>query len=401
LRQDGGRRYLRHDRHGSIFLSSIIFYRRRPVQIWADGGALCLRLAGAERVLRLEGTARRIWELLEYPAKTDEISDRLAAEFSGVTDDIAADVAEFVGSLFGKGAVEECAAPSVSERQRSRYLYLLKRALLNLIYPEHELRIRHLREAFRDSGKAGTDKLEETRFLRDIRYRQPDAFRALLDAKVDFASGLVARIPLCFPHTLIGLSGLDNLERCAERVFAEAIPGDFMEAGVCQGGAAIFLRALQVAFGQAKRRLWVADSFKGLPASQAEADLDSGRDFTERSAPLMAFSLEGVRDHFIRYDLLNEGVSFLPGWFAETFPDAPIGPLAILRIDADLYVSTREALENLHDRVSPGGFIIVDDYGAHSPCRQAVDEFRAERDIREPLLYADRSIVYWRKADSR
>ncbi len=216
---------------------------------------------------------------------------------------------------------------------------------------------------------------------------------------MDFASGPAARVPLCFPHTLIGLAGLDNLERSAERVFADGIPGDFLEAGVCQGGAAIFLRALQVAFGQAERRLWAADSFRGLPEARAEADVACGRDFSEPSAPLMSFSLEGVRDHFLRYGLLDEGVVFLPGWFAESLPRAAVGALALLRIDADIYASTREALVHLYDRVSPGGIVIVDDYGGHAPCRRAVDEFRAEREIREPLSFADRAIVYWRKAD--
>ncbi len=378
-------------------MKSASFYRRRPLQYWTAGGELCLRPAGAERTVHLGGTARRIWELLEYPEAIEEIAVRLAAEFSGRIEEILADAQGFVDTLLEKGAVENCAAPSASERQRARYLHLLKRSLLNLTYPEHELRIRHLRAALREPDKAGSDRLEETRFLRDIRYRQPEAFQDLLDAKVDFASGPAAGVPLCFPHTLIGLSGLDNLERCAERVFAEGIPGDFMEAGVCQGGAAIFLRALQVAHGQGKRRLWVADSFRGLPPLRDEADVACGRDFSEPAAPLMAFSLEGVRDHFLRYGLLDGGVSFLPGWFAETLPGAPVGPLAILRIDADIYASTREALEHLYDRVSPAGFVIIDDYGAHPPCRRAVDEFRAEREIRDPVRFADRSIVYWRK----
>lgn len=373
------------------------FFRRLPLPFWTESGEICLRPPGSKRVIRLEGTARRIWELLEYPAATEEISSRLAVEFSCRADDIAADVAEFVASLAGRAVVEECGAPSASERQRSRYLHLLKRSLLNLTYPEHELRIRHLRASVRGAGGTDTVRLEETRFLRDIRFREPDAFRALLEAKVDFASGPLARVPLCFPHTLIGLSGLDNVERCAERVFAEAIPGDFVEAGVCLGGAAIFMRALQVAFGEGERRLWAADSFSGPPAPAAEADVACGRDFSEPSAPLMSFRLDGVREHFLRYGLLDEGVSFLPGWFAETLPGAPIGPLALLRIDADIYASTREALLHLYDRVAPGGFVIIDDYGAHPPCRRAVDEFRTERKIREPLLFADRSIVFWRR----
>jgi len=76
------------------------------------------------------------------------------------------------------------------------------------------------------------------------------------------------------------LPALDNLERCAEQVFLEEIPGDFLEAGVCQGGAAIFLRALQVAFGQESRCVWAADPFQGLPPPQSLPDLAAGLDLS-------------------------------------------------------------------------------------------------------------------------
>jgi len=376
-----------------------MFFRCLPVQTWVEGGSLVLRPPGAARVLRLAGTARRVWELLEYPADLDEIAARLYAEFSGSRDEIRADVETCVSFLRQRGAVGTCPAPSAAARQRSRYLHLLKRALVNLIYPEHELRINHLRERGAVPDGSEAERLEETRFLRDIRYRQPERYEARVDGKQDFISGFAGGGSFCFAHTFLGLSGLDNLERCAERVFAAGIPGDFLEAGVCQGGAAIFLRALQIAFGEERRRVWAADSFQGLPQSQAGPDLAAGVDFSEPKWPQVAFHLQGVRDNFLRYELLDEGVVFLPGWFAETLPRAPTGPLALLRIDADLYSSTREVLENLYDRVSPGGFVVVDDYLPFPFCRQAVDEFRSARDIREPLQYADRGVAYWRKGD--
>jgi hypothetical protein len=91
-------------------------------------------------------------------------------------------------------------------------------------------------------------------------------------------------------------------------------------------------------------------------------------------------------------------VRFLAGWLGETLPVAPIGPLAILRIDVDLFSSTTTALEALYDRVSSGGFVIVDDYGAVACCRDAVDAFRARRGVTEPLQWIDSEAVFWRKA---
>ena len=89
---------------------------------------------------------------------------------------------------------------------------------------------------------------------------------------------------------------------------------------------------------------------------------------------------------------------FLPGWFRDTLAGAAVPPLAILRVDADLYESTRDALASLYDRVSPGGFVIVDDYDAFAPCRRAVQEFRHARGITAPIRHIDRMAVYWRTA---
>ena len=71
------------------------------------------------------------------------------------------------------------------------------------------------------------------------------------------------------------------------------------------------------------------------------------------------------------------------------------------RLDGDFYESTREGLNYLYDRLSIGGYVIIDDYGQDSwtYCRQAVDEFRAERHIEDPLVTVDSTCSYWRRCD--
>jgi O-methyltransferase len=145
------------------------------------------------------------------------------------------------------------------------------------------------------------------------------------------------------------------------------------------------------------RDVWAADSFEGLPVPSHPAD--QGYDLSFANVPILAVSLEEVRDSFERYGLLDERVRFLKGWFKDTLPGAPIGKLAMLRLDGDLYESTRDALAALYDKVVPGGFILVDDYGDFEPCRRAVDEFRASRGIRDPIEKVDWSGVYWTKAE--
>jgi hypothetical protein len=104
-----------------------------------------------------------------------------------------------------------------------------------------------------------------------------------------------------------------------------------------------------------------------------------------------------VQDLFARYDLLDDQVRFLPGWFKDTLPRAPIERLALLRIDGDLYESTWDALSMLYPRLCVGGFVIVDDYYCIPACRQAVDEYRQRAGITTPLEAVDWTGVFWQK----
>jgi O-methyltransferase len=78
-------------------------------------------------------------------------------------------------------------------------------------------------------------------------------------------------------------------------------------------------------------------------------------------------------------------------------PVAPIEKLCLLRLDGDLYESTIDALNALYDKVVPGGFIVVDDYGDFEPCRTAIHEFRQSREITDPIEIIDWAGAFWRK----
>jgi O-methyltransferase len=168
-----------------------------------------------------------------------------------------------------------------------------------------------------------------------------------------------------------------------------------MECGVWRGGAVIFMRGYLAAHGIEDRIVWVADSFQGVPKPSQEED--AGLDLSAERYPMLAIDLETVRDLFQRYGLLDDRVRFLAGWFKDTLPTAPIEKLALLRLDGDLFESTRDALEALYDRVSPGGFILIDDYGCLPQCRLAVTAFRERRAIAEPIQEVDWTGAFWRK----
>jgi O-methyltransferase len=141
----------------------------------------------------------------------------------------------------------------------------------------------------------------------------------------------------------------------------------------------------------------VADSFQGLPPPDAEKyPADRGANWHEPE--FLAVSLEQVKEHFAKYNMLDDQVKFLKGWFKDTLPVAPIKQLAVVRLDGDMYESTMDGLVNLYPKLSKGGFLIVDDYGDVEACRRAISDYREKHGIKDPLQKTDWAEVYWRKS---
>ena len=239
---------------------------------------------------------------------------------------------------------------------RRLYLDLMKRALLNLIYGEHEQRVKQFDERSRIEGREWP----------------------------------------AMAHTMIGWARLENLQHCIEDILARGVPGDLIETGVWRGGAIIFMRAVLKAYEVTDRCVWGADSFRGLPPPDAaQYPADEG-DITH-TCPELAVTLDDVRSNFEKYGLLDEQCRFLPGWFRDTLPAAPAERLALIRLDGDMYESTYVALANLYPKLSRGGYLIVDDYGALPSCRQAVHDFRDAQGIREDIIPIDWTGIFWQR----
>jgi O-methyltransferase len=193
--------------------------------------------------------------------------------------------------------------------------------------------------------------------------------------------------------TMVGLDRLDDLQGCVEAVVAEGVDGDLVEAGSWRGGASILMRATLDSLGADERTVWVADSFEGFPVADApelrEGDEMHGLEF-------LSVPVEQVRGYFARFGCEN-GVRFVPGFFQDTMPELRGRRWSVVRLDGDTYEATWVTLEALYPGLSAGGHLIVDDYGALEVCRQAVDDFRREHGIAEPLEEVDWTCVRWRK----
>jgi O-methyltransferase len=286
-----------------------------------------------------------------------------------------------------------------------RYLSLVKSALVNELYVDLEAQ---LLMSVLCSAQSMVMNLEDFWAVRkDRNFIDP-----LIDAKQDGdtilletqSEGKRSRVEgnlrnyTEFSLTLVGRKRLDNLQACIEDILENDVRGDFLEAGVWRGGCCILMRAVLAAHDCRDRKIWLADSFEGLPESKGDHDREYPMDAS--LLPVLAVSVDEVQQNFERFDLLDDQLVFLPGWFNETLPEAETGPLALLRVDCDLYASTMTVLEELYSRVPTGGWVIIDDYGILPPCKQAVDEFREREAITDPLQKIDEHAVCWKVTQS-
>ncbi len=267
------------------------------------------------------------------------------------------------------------------------YLDLLKKTLSYMLWPEPEHAVKA--EDYADS------RVKRAMFARAERWLAGRRMRIVKQPKLTEEQRETGQIWPERADTMIGLKRLDNLQFCVEDVLRRQIEGDFIETGVWRGGASIFMRAVLAAYDVTDRKVYVADSFQGLPKPDPQkhpADKDDPlHQFSE-----LAISLEQVRSNFDKYGLLDEQVVFVKGWFAETLHKAPIDKLAVLRLDGDMYGSTIDALEALYPKLSPGGYCIIDDY-ALTTCKQAVDDYCAGNRIDVQIKPIDWTGAYWQK----
>jgi hypothetical protein len=164
------------------------------------------------------------------------------------------------------------------------------------------------------------------------------------------------------------------------------IKGEIVECGVWRGGFSIFLSYLFP-----KRKIWVCDSFQGFqPLSNARYEFGGERHtsaYTDSHIGPIGISLEEVQSHFETYGFGNDKrINYLPGFVKDSLPNSEIGNIALLRIDVDAYSATLEVLEELYDRVQPGGYIIFDD-SCLTETIEAMKTFFTDREL--PLEVLD------------
>lgn len=271
----------------------------------------------------------------------------------------------------------------LSEAVANAWLQLLKKTLVRYPLDDGELEM--------SSRLSGVDDSLRTEIERWLQFNRRGQLHESGRSLADRATG---RDWPATAETMLGLARMDNLHACLTSVIQSKVPGDFVEVGVWRGGAGILMRALLMAFQDFRRKVWLADSFRGYPAPDPNR-YPADKDDPHRLFAELAVPIDTVKKNFERYGMLDEQVQFLPGWFRDTLAAAPIKRVAVLHLDVDMYESTMLALLHLYPKVASAGYVIIDDYGALAACRQAVDDFRREFQIKTELREIDWTGVFW------
>jgi len=169
------------------------------------------------------------------------------------------------------------------------------------------------------------------------------------------------------------------------------VPGDIVECGVWRGGAAMAAALTLLGENAHDRRFWLYDTFAGMTAPGRD-DRRSGDGVAARDTWLRRrradgendwcrATLEDVRGNMERTGYPAAQIRYVKGSVEQTLRGVENLPdlIAVLHLDTDWYESTRAELERLYPRLSPGGVLIIDDYGHWQGARKAVDEFFAQR----------------------
>ncbi len=237
-------------------------------------------------------------------------------------------------------------------------------------------------------------------------------------AGYDFESEVQKKLSLVRNNTMVSYECLVTLFQQVRHCEIHDLPGGYVECGVWKGGAAGLMALANLSYGAERRHIHLFDAFDDIcepdPAVDgeraiSEAEEWAGVDRSDLSGKLMP--LTGIYDQRggpgtvqeVK-QLLEDKVGYHPeflhyheGWFQDTLPAADTGDIALLRLDADWYASTKVCLDFLYDKVVSGGFVIIDDYGAYDGCRKAVDEFVADRGIDAFLNHVNVDCRYWIK----
>lgn len=159
------------------------------------------------------------------------------------------------------------------------------------------------------------------------------------------------------------------------------VEGDFVELGCYRGDTSLLLAELLVEKSVEKpvKKLWIYDSFEGLPEKSEEDESEVGKDFQQGE---LAVTKREVKARFLRAGLPVPIIK--KAWFNELIKVDLPEKIAFAFLDGDLYGSIRDSLRLVEGKMSNGGVIMVHDYDnpALPGVVKAVDEWLRSKDVK-------------------
>jgi hypothetical protein len=209
---------------------------------------------------------------------------------------------------------------------------------------------------------------------------------------------------LAQPYSMVSRSGLFTTYDIVDKIGKNNINGCFIECGVARGGCSAIM-AMVADKHKSNRKVWLFDSFEGLPEPTAEDEFDRNKhpiekdrhsDDVQKGCCLGTYG-EVSELMFSKLRLNKANIFMVKGWFQDTLPKYKdkIGKISFLRIDADWYASTKCCLEELYDNVIRGGYVYIDDYESCIGCKKATDEFLEKKHLSVKLIFDNRGGVYF------
>jgi O-methyltransferase len=214
----------------------------------------------------------------------------------------------------------------------------------------------------------------------------------------DFDDAIVNMILNVRPYTRTSPERLFALRQAVQYVVNTNIPGGIVECGVWRGGSMMAAAATLLMLGIKDRDLYLYDTYEGMTAPTlddvdlngvtAAHILEASKQNMEDSAWCYA-SLDDVRENLFSTGYPHDRLKFIKGRVEETIPLEAPEQIALLRLDTDWYESTMHELVHLYPRLSPGGVLIIDDYGHWQGSRKATDAYFAQYNIQRFLHRID------------
>ena len=207
------------------------------------------------------------------------------------------------------------------------------------------------------------------------------------------------------PYTMTINRGIEpsySLYKAVQYMVKNKIPGDFVECGVWRGGSVILMALALAHFGDTNRKIFLYDTFTGMTKPD-EQDVDwDGLNLQKKwkndssnpeSVPWgYGGTIEEVRKNVYTSNYPKDNFIFVKGTVEKTIPDNIPEKISLLRLDTDWYASTYHELVHLYPIISPGGILIIDDYGWCRGARKATDKYIKDHKINLFLSRIDESV---------